>query len=322
MSASPMQALLEAGHEPEVIKVGGLGVGPRFLQWTTAGRRKVEEVSGQKVVPVLVTDDGEVLVESARIVEWTEANPATGHPGDPPSQSPLQTGGSALGRMRQMWTRLPAAHRRWIFVKALLATAVFNLILNEATAWIGVQGQDEVQLWGAPLVETSIFWNMLGTLFLLPLITCVLVTTAIRRDIIVGSLSSLSWLRGIYPPLSALPSGRLRRGVTLGALAVIVLAPPLAIGLAIGGVAEVTTQQFVICQTVFAVALGALVTPVIALVAMADPYEPRGNAGASNLGSAKRRGWDSNPRAPCDGQQFSRLPRSTTPAPLRDSVRR
>jgi hypothetical protein len=32
------------------------------LQWTTAGRREVEELSGQKVVPMLPTDTGEALV--------------------------------------------------------------------------------------------------------------------------------------------------------------------------------------------------------------------------------------------------------------------
>lgn len=69
------QALLEAGHEPEVIKVYGLGVGPRVFHWTTDGRREVEELSGQRVVPVLVTDEGEVVTESARIAEWAAAHP-------------------------------------------------------------------------------------------------------------------------------------------------------------------------------------------------------------------------------------------------------
>lgn len=68
-------ALLKAGYEPEVIKVYGLGVGPKLFHWTTDGRREVEELSGQRVVPVLVTDDGEVVNESARIVEWAAANP-------------------------------------------------------------------------------------------------------------------------------------------------------------------------------------------------------------------------------------------------------
>jgi hypothetical protein len=69
------QALLAAGHDPEVIKVRGLGVGPKLLQWTTDGRRKVEELSGQKVVPVLLTDAGEAIVESKPIVAWAEAHP-------------------------------------------------------------------------------------------------------------------------------------------------------------------------------------------------------------------------------------------------------
>jgi hypothetical protein len=72
------QELLAAGHDPKVIRVRGLGVGPRLLQWTTSGRRRVEELSGQKVVPVLRTDEGEVIVESAAIAEWAEAHPVSG----------------------------------------------------------------------------------------------------------------------------------------------------------------------------------------------------------------------------------------------------
>jgi hypothetical protein len=70
------QALRMAGHEPEVVKVRGLGVGPRALHWLTDGRKEVEEISGQRAVPVLVTDSGEVVNDSRRIVEWAEANPA------------------------------------------------------------------------------------------------------------------------------------------------------------------------------------------------------------------------------------------------------
>jgi glutathione S-transferase len=71
------RALLAAGHDPQVIRVRGLGVGPRLLRWTTAGRREVEEISGQRVVPVLLTDSGEVVVESTAIAGWAEAHPGT-----------------------------------------------------------------------------------------------------------------------------------------------------------------------------------------------------------------------------------------------------
>jgi hypothetical protein len=70
------EALRLAGYEPEVVKVRGLGIGPRFTQWMTDGRREVEALSGQRAVPVLVTDGGEVVADSKRIVEWAEANPA------------------------------------------------------------------------------------------------------------------------------------------------------------------------------------------------------------------------------------------------------
>jgi len=74
--ANAHKALTEAGYDPEVIKVRGLGIGPGFMHWTTEGRKQVEEISGQRVVPVLVTDTGEVVNESKRIVAWAEANPA------------------------------------------------------------------------------------------------------------------------------------------------------------------------------------------------------------------------------------------------------
>ncbi len=69
------RALREAGHDPEVIKVGGLGVGP--VKWTTDGRREVERLSGGTEVPVLLTDDGEAISDSKRIIEWAETHPAS-----------------------------------------------------------------------------------------------------------------------------------------------------------------------------------------------------------------------------------------------------
>jgi len=72
--ANAYNALTEAGHEFELIKVKGLGVGPKLLNLMTDGRREVEEISGQRMVPVLVTDDGEVITESKQIVAWAESN--------------------------------------------------------------------------------------------------------------------------------------------------------------------------------------------------------------------------------------------------------
>lgn len=68
-------ALKEAGHEPEVVKSYGLAGLPSFLN-ATPGRKAVKELTGSFTVPVLVTDDGEVVQDSKKIVAWAKAHPA------------------------------------------------------------------------------------------------------------------------------------------------------------------------------------------------------------------------------------------------------
>lgn len=174
-------------------------------------------------------------------------------------------------RVASVWGELPPANRHWLLTRALAATAAINVVVNAAIAWLSVAGQGSVPMWGAPLVETSIFWDVVGTLFLLPLITCVLTTTAIRADIRSGSLPPLTELRSAHRWLASLPLPRWRRGAVVGALAVIALAPPLVLVLVASGLSDLDEGQFVLCQTGFAVLLGVMVTPPIALCAMADP---------------------------------------------------
>jgi hypothetical protein len=67
------EALREAGHEPELERVYGLGVLGDALNPT---RAKIRELTGQNIVPVLVTDEDEVIQDSRKIIEWANANPA------------------------------------------------------------------------------------------------------------------------------------------------------------------------------------------------------------------------------------------------------
>ena len=69
------EALKEAGWNPAVEKVYGLGILGDALNPT---RREVRRLSGQNMVPVLVTDDDEVISGSDKIREWARDNPASG----------------------------------------------------------------------------------------------------------------------------------------------------------------------------------------------------------------------------------------------------
>jgi hypothetical protein len=73
--ANAYHALVDAGYEPEVIRSYGLALLPDALNGTP-GRKEAKRLTGKTTVPVLVTDDDEVVADSKNIVAWAKANPA------------------------------------------------------------------------------------------------------------------------------------------------------------------------------------------------------------------------------------------------------
>jgi glutathione S-transferase len=69
-STNVERVALAAGHK---------GLPIEWLDVDPADRSPVEAVSGQPLVPVLVADDGEIVLDSPHVLEWIEAH----HP-DPP----------------------------------------------------------------------------------------------------------------------------------------------------------------------------------------------------------------------------------------------
>jgi hypothetical protein len=71
--ANAHEALVAAGHHPEVVRTYGFAP----FGALNVGRRAVKEKTGQWWVPVLELDDGELIVDSSDIVAWAGANAAT-----------------------------------------------------------------------------------------------------------------------------------------------------------------------------------------------------------------------------------------------------
>jgi hypothetical protein len=95
--------------------------------------------------------------------------------------------------------------------------------------------------------------DSLGTLFLLPLITTMLVSAVVRREYKTGR-----------------PSARfaVRRGVGLGAVVLAVFTPAVIALLAATPLHDLSPAGFVTYKVVFGLVLGAIVTPLIALDAL------------------------------------------------------
>lgn len=70
-------ALKEAGYDPEVVRCYGWEALPRLFNMTP-GRRRVEALTGERTVPVLVTDRGEVVAGSEQIASWARTTRPAG----------------------------------------------------------------------------------------------------------------------------------------------------------------------------------------------------------------------------------------------------
>jgi glutathione S-transferase len=68
------KALDDAGHGYECKQVKGGSLKLWTLPNRARDRAEVERLSGQRAVPVLALDSGEVVVGSGAIVRWAEAN--------------------------------------------------------------------------------------------------------------------------------------------------------------------------------------------------------------------------------------------------------
>jgi glutathione S-transferase len=70
------KALDDAGHGYAIEQVRGGTL--KLWTWPSRARDRaeVEKLSGQRAVPILVLDDGDVVTGSQRIVDWAKAHPA------------------------------------------------------------------------------------------------------------------------------------------------------------------------------------------------------------------------------------------------------
>ena len=69
------KALDDIGHTYEIKTVKGGSLRLWTLPSRARDRAEVEQLSGQRAVPILVLDDGGVISGSGEIVTWARANP-------------------------------------------------------------------------------------------------------------------------------------------------------------------------------------------------------------------------------------------------------
>jgi hypothetical protein len=158
-------------------------------------------------------------------------------------------------------------HWRWVTLNALIGTAITNLVVNFGIGLFSARGIHHVPTWSISAVHPGVTSDLLGILFTLPLITCVLVSLGIRRELADGKLAQLdAAVFGRWAMLTIASTGK--RALRFGIATIVLAGPPLLIATAIAARHGMSHNEFVTFHVAMTVTLGLLVTPLIALAAM------------------------------------------------------
>lgn len=153
---------------------------------------------------------------------------------------------------------------RYLTSQAIVGAAV-NLVLNGAIGWVAYRSLARIPFSGSP----SISGDLVATAFLLPLLVCLIVTPLVRAESRNGKIEPAKPSQGLLSRV--LPNGLVLRGIVLGLLASVTIAPLMTLALQALGVREMSFWQFVSFKAAFGGALATLITPVVALRALMDP---------------------------------------------------
>lgn len=157
------------------------------------------------------------------------------------------------------------AQRRFLVLEQGIGSAVFNFGLNAVIAWLMFRGHDTVPLWG----QQSVVGDTIGTSLVLPFLTCLIVTPLILGNVRRGKVEALAWTRTSHPVLGWLPAGTLRRALALALVGAVVFAPITVFLLDRLVEADFTLGRFVVFKASFAAVEALVVTPIVALWALA-----------------------------------------------------
>jgi hypothetical protein len=159
---------------------------------------------------------------------------------------------------------LAPEHRKLLIIEQGIAALVINVLLNGGIAYLLFRSMAKVPLWG----DSSAGGDLLITAVLLPLLTCLIVSRIIGKQVRDGKLPPLP--TRLIPASGWSHRPTLQRGLFLGSCALLLAALPVVAALSLANSASFEAMSFVGYKALWAGLLAGAVSPIIAWWALAD----------------------------------------------------
>lgn len=155
---------------------------------------------------------------------------------------------------------------RYLLIDQGLIAIFVNFAINWGIAWGVFRDMETVPLQG----ERSIAGDTFATCWMLPLISCLIVTALTRNEIRKGRIPPHREWTWPSPLLARLARNVPLRAALWGLAGAFVLAPIALKGLELTGVESLPLQRFLLAKATFASAIGIFFCPFHAWVALHD----------------------------------------------------
>lgn len=162
--------------------------------------------------------------------------------------------------------KLPEGTLKYLLIGQAVIPFFINVAVNVILGAIAFGGRDSVTTWA---LDKGAAGDSIGTCFFLPFITCLIATPLVRRNVADGVAASLHF-SALPKALRAMSGPTLLRAFKFGIVGLLFMAGPVYLTYCLLAGAEIETVRFITIKALFAGVFGVFVTPLIAIVAMAD----------------------------------------------------
>ncbi len=165
--------------------------------------------------------------------------------------------------------KLPPGVPRYLVIGQVVIPFFINVVVNTILGALAFHDRDAVMTWA---IDKGAVADSIGTCFFLPFITCLIATPIVRRQVARGVVSPIPaadlpiWMQHLSGPL-------LLRALKAGASGIVLLAGPVygVYWLCAGD--SIETVRFIFVKAISAGVFGVFVTPLIAVLALADQVD-------------------------------------------------